>query len=106
MMGKPMSHDGGMARAMRQVQRQARRAGFDPGPGMSSKAMHNPGRGGQKSTRYWIKGTIKHPGALHRQLGVPMGKRIPAGKLARASKAGGKLGRRARLAMTLKGFHR
>lgn len=53
----------------------------------------------------WIKGAIKHPGALHRELGVPQGKKIPAKKLAAAAKKGGKLGQRARLAQTLKGFH-
>ena len=52
----------------------------------------------------WIKGAIKHPGALHRQLGVPQGEKIPASKLAAASKKGGKLGQRARLAKTLKKF--
>lgn len=49
----------------------------------------------------WIKGAIKHPGALHRELGVPQGKKIPASKLNKAAKAGGKLGKRARLAKTL-----
>ena len=53
----------------------------------------------------WIAGAIKHPGALHKQLGVPKGKKIPAGKLAKAAKAGGTLGRRARLAETLKKLH-
>jgi hypothetical protein len=52
----------------------------------------------------WIKGAIKHPGALHKELGVPMGKKIPEGKLAKAAKAGGEEGKRARLAETLKGF--
>ena len=52
----------------------------------------------------WIAGAIKHPGALHRELGVPQGQKIPAKKLAKAAKAGGKLGKRARLAQTLKGF--
>lgn len=52
----------------------------------------------------WIQGAIKHPGALHKELGVPMGKKIPAKKLARAAKAPGKLGQRARLAETLRGF--
>jgi hypothetical protein len=52
----------------------------------------------------WISGAIKHPGALHRQLGVPTGKKIPAGKLSKAAHAGGKLGKRARLAQTLKKF--
>ena len=53
----------------------------------------------------WIKGAIKHPGALHRQLHVPAGQKIPAGKLAAAAKKGGTLGRRARLAETLKKMH-
>jgi hypothetical protein len=53
----------------------------------------------------WIQGAIKHPGALHKELGVPMGKKIPAGKLSKAAKAGGKLGQRARLAETLKKMH-
>jgi len=52
----------------------------------------------------WIQGAIKHPGALHRQLGVAQGKKIPAKKLESASKKGGKLGQRARLAKTLKKF--
>ena len=52
----------------------------------------------------WIQGAIKKPGALHKQLGVPMGEKIPAAKLEKASKAPGKLGQRARLAKTLKGM--
>jgi hypothetical protein len=52
----------------------------------------------------WIQAAIKQPGALHKQLGVPAGKTIPAKKLAKAAKAPGRLGRRARLAETLKGF--
>jgi hypothetical protein len=55
--------------------------------------------------RNWIQGAIKHPGALHEQLGVPKGEKIPPKKLAAAAKKGGKLGRRARLAETLKLFH-
>lgn len=51
---------------------------------------------------YWIQKAIKHPGALHKQMGVPQGQKIPAKKLAKAAKAGGKLGQRARLAQTLK----
>ena len=52
----------------------------------------------------WIKGAIKHPGALHRELGVKQGKKIPAAKLRAAAKKKGKVGRRARLAETLKGL--
>lgn len=53
----------------------------------------------------WIQSAIKHHGALHKELGVPMGKTIPQKKLEEASKKGGKLGERARLAMTLKKMH-
>lgn len=49
----------------------------------------------------WIAGAIKHPGALHKELGVAAGKTIPRARVAAAAKKGGKLGRRARLAMTL-----
>jgi len=53
----------------------------------------------------WIKGAIKHPGALHRTLGVPEGQKIPAGKLEAASHSENPTTRRrANLAKTLKGF--
>lgn len=49
---------------------------------------------------------IKHPGALHRELGVAQGKKIPEAKLAKAEHSKNpKLRRRAALAETLKGFH-
>lgn len=54
----------------------------------------------------WIKGAIGKPGALHQEMGVPEGQKIPAKKLAKAAQAGGVLGRRARLAQTLKGFNK
>lgn len=54
----------------------------------------------------WIQGAIKHPGALHRSLGVPIGTRIPASKLAKAAHSKNPTTRRrAALARTLKGFH-
>lgn len=43
-------------------------------------------------------------GALRSELGVPAGKNIPAGQLAKAAKAPGKLGQRARLAETFRKF--
>jgi hypothetical protein len=52
----------------------------------------------------WIKDAIKKPGALREQLGAKKGEPIPAKKLAAAAKKPGKLGQRARLAQTLKGF--
>ena len=52
----------------------------------------------------WIQSAIKKPGALRKSLGVKKGEKIPAGKLAKAAKAPGKMGQRARLAQTLKGL--
>lgn len=60
----------------------------------------------KKRKKNWIAGAIKHPGALRRTLGVKGGKKIPAGKLAAAAKKGGVTGKRARLAETLKSFHK
>jgi len=54
----------------------------------------------------WIQKAIKNPGALRKELGVKEGKTIPAKKLAKAAKAPGKLGQRARLAETLKGLRK
>jgi hypothetical protein len=51
-----------------------------------------------------ISKAIKKPGALRSALGAKKGKPIPAGKLAKAAKAPGKLGQRARFAQILKGF--
>jgi hypothetical protein len=53
-------------------------------------------------SKNWIAGATKNKGGLHRSLGVPEGKKIPAGKLAAAAKKGGKVGKQARLAQTLK----
>jgi hypothetical protein len=52
----------------------------------------------------WIQSAIKKPGALKKALGVSANKKIPAKTLAKAAKAPGKLGQRARLAKTLRGF--
>lgn len=54
----------------------------------------------------WIQKAIKHPGALHKELHVPEGKKIPAKKLNAAAKAKGVEGKRARLAKTLKKLHK
>jgi hypothetical protein len=54
----------------------------------------------------WIKGAIKKPGALHKALHVPMGKKIPAKKLAKAAHSGSKLMKeRVNMAKTLKKMH-
>ena len=54
----------------------------------------------------WIQGMHMQKGALHRQMGVPQGQKIPAGKLQAAAQKGGVLGRRARLAVTLGKMHK
>ena len=54
----------------------------------------------------WISGAIKHKGALHKEMGVPAGKKIPEKKLASAAKKPGVEGKRARLAETLKKMHK
>ena len=50
----------------------------------------------------WIQEAIKKPGALKKSMGVKEDEKIPAKKLAKAAKAPGKMGQRARLAETLK----
>ena len=60
--------------------------------------------GGNVSTGKWIQSAIKNPGSLRKSLGVPAGKTIPSKQLAAAAKKPGKLGKRARLAETLKGM--
>ena len=57
-----------------------------------------------KSDKNWIQKAIKKPGSLRKSLGVKKGQKIPAKRLNAAAKKGGKLGQRARLAKTLKGF--
>lgn len=61
-------------------------------------------KGMAKGGKLDISKAIKKPGALRAQLGTPKGKKIPAAKLAKAAKAPGKLGQRARFAQMLKGF--
>lgn len=53
----------------------------------------------------WIQGAIGKPGALHEELGVPKGQKIPEAELDAAAKKKGKLGKRARLAKTLRGMN-
>lgn len=49
----------------------------------------------------FIQKAIKKPGALRAEMGVKKGEKIPAKKLAKAAKAPGKLGQRARFAQLL-----
>jgi len=62
---------------------------------------------GLKDGGNWIAGAINHPGALHRELHVPQGEKIPEKKLAKASRSENPtLRKRAALAKTLKGFNK
>lgn len=55
----------------------------------------------------WIAGAIKHPGALHRELYVPAGEKIPASKLSAATHSSNPTERkRAQLAKTLKAMNK
>ena len=55
----------------------------------------------------WIQKAIKHPGALHKELGVKKGEKIPEKKLEKASHSKNKtLARRANLAKTLSGLRK
>lgn len=64
--------------------------------------MH--GIANMRGKKNWISGAIKKPGSLRKALGVKTGDKIPAGKLAAAAKKPGLMGKRARLAQTLKGM--
>lgn len=55
----------------------------------------------------FIQKAIKHPGALHKALGVPQGEKIPAKKLAKAAHSDNPtMRKRANLAKTLKSFNK
>ena len=56
----------------------------------------------RKSKKNWIKGAIKEKGSLRKALGAKKGKNISNKKLQAAAKKKGKIGQRARLAITLK----
>jgi hypothetical protein len=80
-------------------------------PSKMPKGVKKPRRDNTDFTQYaaggkvkdkWIQDAVKKPGALRKSLGVKEGQNIPAGKLAKAAKAPGKTGQRARLAQTLK----
>jgi hypothetical protein len=53
-----------------------------------------------------IKRAVKRPGQLHRDLKIPQGKKIPRSKIVAAAKKSGKVGQRARFALTLSKLRR
>jgi len=50
----------------------------------------------------WIQDAIKKPGALRKSMKVKEGQDIPVNKLKKAAEKGGKTGKRAQLALTLR----
>lgn len=58
------------------------------------------------SKKNWIAGAIKKEGALRKAMGVKKGQTIPKGKLKAAASKGGKIGKRANLAITLSKLRR
>lgn len=74
---------------------------------ITMKKQYKPGEMYNKmKKKNWIAKAIKNPGALHKQLGIKTGNKIPAKTLAKAAKKGGKLGKRAQLAETLKSLNK
>jgi len=73
------------------------------GDGEVTKADILKGRGVFKKggSSKFIQKAIKKPGSLRKSLGVKKGKTIPKSKLKAAAKKPGKLGQRARFAITL-----
>lgn len=60
-----------------------------------------------KQKKQWIKSAIKHPGALHKELKVPQGKKIPQSKLTKAlHSTNPKMRKQANLAKTLRGLRK
>jgi len=72
--------------------------------GMGAMEKSKMPKGMAKGGKLDISKAIKKPGALRSALGAKKGEKIPAKKLAKAAKAPGKLGQRARFAQLLKGF--
>lgn len=54
-----------------------------------------------KGKKNWIAGAIQKKGSLRQAMGVKKGQTIPKGKLKAAAAKGGKMGKRANLAITL-----
>ena len=72
---------------------------------LMSKVMKHKGMKAGGGVKF-IQKAIKKPGQLHKDLGVPQGKKIPEAKLEAAEKKPGKIGQRARFAETLKGMRK
>lgn len=75
--------------------------------GFTTMTENDQSDGDAPMSKNWIAGAIKKPGALHQELGVPQGEKIPAKKIAAAADSDNPtLARRANLAKTLRGFNK
>lgn len=74
--------------------------------GYSAADMKAPRAGRKDGGKQWIQSAIEKPGALRKAMKVKEGEKIPAKKLEKAAEQPGKMGKRARLAMTLKRMNR
>lgn len=60
-----------------------------------------------RRSKNFIQKAIKHPGALHRELGVPQGEKIPAKKMQKALHSDNpRMRKQANLARTLSGLRK
>lgn len=90
---------GGVAHADKEQDKALIRAEVRP------EALKRRKAGGEADAK-WIGKAIRHPGALHKELHVPAGEKIPAKKLKKAVHSTNKLvAKRAQFAEELKGFH-
>lgn len=71
------------------------------GPALGVKKRH-VGMGPHHRKAVRVEGA--HKNALHKQLGVPVGEKIPVSLLHKVEHAPGKLGQRARFALTVRKF--
>jgi hypothetical protein len=53
----------------------------------------------------WIQRAIRKPGALRKQLGAKEDETLSHSEVEKASRQGGKIGKRAKLALLLRRFH-
>ena len=97
--GESKRHERGESRAVEAKEKKHRKNGVAPVARAEAPKA-------KKHKKNWIAGAIKHPGALRSSLGVKSGAKIPPKKLAAAAKKPGVTGKRARLAQTLKSFHK
>ena len=92
-------HHGGIASALKSVEREMHADGGAPRARLDRKSRASGGRN-------WIAGATKNKGALHRALHVPEGEKIPAKKLAQGAKSDSpKIRKEVSLAKTLKKMH-